>query len=97
MCSKITKHDHAATILVCIYMPKDKCHNFSEDSYKVFDNNNSHSDKKSTTTKKKKKTFWMTIIKLYNQINAHPFEDVQTEVERLMKEAAHMFPSPRRH
>lgn len=47
--------------------------------------------------KKKKKTFWMTIIKLYNQINAHPFEDVQTEVERLMKEAAHMFPSPRRH
>lgn len=39
----------------------------------------------------------MTIIKIYNQINKQPFEDVQTEEERLMKEAAHMFQSPRRY
>ncbi len=38
----------------------------------------------------------MTIIKIYNQINKQPFEDVQAEVERLMKEPPHMFQSPRR-
>ncbi len=48
MCSGIYK-TQTATILKRIYMPTDKCHNFSEDSYMVFDDNNSHCDKKSTT------------------------------------------------
>lgn len=55
--------------------------------------------KKTTATvtrNQQQQIFWMTIIKINNQINEQPFEDVQTEVERLMKEPPHMFQSPRR-
>ncbi len=45
------------------------------------------------TRNQQQKIFWMTIIKIYNQINKQPFEDVQTEVEGLMKEPQ----SPRRY
>lgn len=38
------------------------------------------------TRNQQQKIFWMTIIKIYNQVNKQPFEDVQTEVEWLMKE-----------
>ncbi len=91
MCSGIYK-TQTAPILKRIYMPTDKCHHFSEDSCMVFDDNNSHRDKEINN----KKNFWMTIIKIYNQINKQPFEDVQAEVERLMKEPPHMFQNPRR-
>lgn len=47
------------------------------------------------TRNQQQNIFWMTIIKIYNQMNKQPFEDVQAEVERLMKEPAHMFQSPR--
>lgn len=52
-------------------MLSDKCCRFSKDLQQIFENNNG--DKKSTTS-------LMTIIKIYNQINKEPFQDVQTDV-----------------